>query len=121
MANDTLFVSIEDIDNDAFVSTGKCISAKCDKNTDLLLHINNDEVARADQAYHATLLMQRNLYPQNNEDGFNNDTHILFDGSDSENLPFIISHTYSHDSNLSNISSHQSNSAAIIHNNMPVS
>ena len=136
IVKDKLFIPIENIDYDCFISTGKYISAKCDKNPELLLLNGENGPITPNQSFHSTLVlqtqMQRNVsnssysyHPTKDE---HDDDHI--DNSDREDLPFIVNH----DSNLSNISSHASNTNITFHsiqqndywkhqahNNMPVS
>ncbi len=147
MVNDKLFIGIENIDYDCFVSTGKYITRKSDKNTELSLLNKNDNIKQSpDQSFHSTMMiqaqiaqMQRNASNSIDVGNIRNDEDNM-DGSDREDLPFIHNlYSHGHESDISNISSHASHTGqgqqqqgvspavmrntlhAIQHNNMPVS
>ena len=61
MSNDKLFIPIENVDYDCFVSTGKYITKKSDKNSELSL-LNQDNIKTSpDQAFHSTMMLQAQL------------------------------------------------------------
>ena len=147
MSKDKLFIPIENIDYDCFISTGKQITRKSDKNTELsLLHEDRTKTS-PEQSFQSTMMIQAQLaqMQRNASNSISNIGNITNDedndGSDREDLPFIhnIHHLYGqgHDSDISNISSHvstgQGTSPAIMrhsshsglhaiqHSNMPVS
>ena len=110
MVNDKLFIPIENIDYDCFISTGKYITAKCDKNTELLLN-QNDGKGSPEQSFHSTLLLQQSMQRAASNSSHNNGPDDgNNDGSDREDAPFIHNlYSQGHDSDIGNMSSsHQS-------------
>lgn len=124
LIKDKLFVPIENVDYDCFISTGKQITRKSDKNTELsLLHEDNTKTS-PEQSFHSTMMiqaqiaqMQRNASNSLTNVGNTTNDEDINDGSDREDLPFIHNlYGHGHDSDISNISSHGQPSPAVMRN-----
>jgi len=63
MMRDKLFISVERVDYDCFIATGKYISAECDKNGEL--H-ETDRKRSPEQSFRSTVVLQANMESHRN-------------------------------------------------------
>ena len=97
MVRDSLFIPIENIDYDCFISTGKCISAKSSKNKAFTPHVHSD----------MGISLPFNLIKDNGSPPPDLDAESP---DDREDLPFIHSHPIPFDSGDQSHSTHSTHS-----------